>query len=285
MAEQPRPLQRTVTAIRRNGWDRAHVERALAALSATLSSATNTDTVDDELARELLRWLQTDPEAIVDLRAPEDLPLLPTGLVPVASLLQDSDESRIEKLREQHANPTGKVIEILDELEPEEYDDWQGPTALAQNAIETLGQLGTVAGVRYMCTFLERDDEPLHEVVRRAIGMVPGIVEVTLELWSTSESYARQMMLEAVARARKHDDRVLALVVDWLANSDDFVDASIAACDYQDARVVPYLQAALTRALDVGQQGAARELVAYLEHYGAGPDAQQRSRLSRFDGA
>jgi hypothetical protein len=275
--------RRSVSAIRRNGWDRTHAERALAVLSQRMSSVTS---ADDELARELVEWLVADPEYVVALETPKDLQTVPAHLVPIANILAETEgEARVRQLRNAHPNPSALMREILDDMDVEDLEDSQGPTSLAQRALETLGNLGTVAGIRYLFTFLDNDAERLHEVVRGAVRMVPGIVEITLELWSTSEAYARHMMLEAIARARKQEDRIFALLAEWLASSDhdELLDAALGALDYDDPHIVPHLRTALDRALEIREAGVAREIVGCLEHYDFEPSADQRSKLSQLE--
>lgn len=92
--------------------------------------------------------------------------------------------------------------------------------------------------------------------------------------------YARHLLIEALGRRGVHDDRLLALLRDWLSSDDDMQDAILALGDYQDPATVPDLLAALDRALDRGSRLVSGDIEFVLTRFGAWPTEEQRAKLA-----
>lgn len=274
-------LVRTVSSVRRNGWNEATVAEALRALHAMLPQQTDASSRRETLARELVRSLIAQPMVLHGLGRERDRPPVPDHLEQVAEILAGPQETWLSRLGDAYTDPTAGLIDLVNDIDACEREGGNVPEPHA-SAILVLGELGSRDGVRTLFECIDWHSEDVHQVVRGALTVTARLADHAVALWQNMNRYARWMVVEELARRELRDDRIFALLVDWLDSGDDLEEAVCALGSSADPRCVPHLLSAIDRLLDRGQPYIATEVMAFLEDYDAAPTSAQRERHAQM---
>ncbi len=273
----------TATQMRRTGWTRRGLRRAMRALFAL---AEHRRTKDAALARELLRTIEDehDLDRFLDIRPPQGS-LVPDGLEAVVEALEapGSAAEHLQRLEALCGDPVPPLIRLVADLTPRERSTrWIDFPSPQRAAIEALAGCHTLSAMTFLLRVLAWGG--FEEWDRVAVALrdagTDRVVGLTLTIWPRATAEVRSLLAGVLGDLGVRDERVLGRYRAWLdeASPRDARFAIDAVADLGDHDAGPAALRAFDRMVD-DRPSEARQHLAALAHLGLTPTTEQQRRL------